>query len=142
MHDDADPHTHLDSGPRFFLAIANFLVDDVVAAVRYYQEVLGFEIDFVFGDPAYYASVFRAGAIISFTKSDPPGCSNSVARAGASNAADAVIIVSELDAIYAEMEERGATISPVVEREYGMREFQISDCNDYRLVLAEEMPPE
>ena len=140
MHDLDDPHAHEDPGPRFFIALANFLVDDVVATVEYYQDVLGFEVDFVFGEPAYYASVFRAGAIISFTKSDPPGCRNSIVVSGSSTGSDAVLIVSELNALYDEMKERGAATSEVVERDYGMREFQIFDCNDYCLTLAEEMP--
>jgi uncharacterized glyoxalase superfamily protein PhnB len=126
-------------GPRhFFGVLPVFLVDDVVMTAEYYRDVLGFEVDFLYGEPAVHASVSRDDALFNFTKSEPPGRRNSVNSAGVGNGVDAFIVVSDIDEVYAEMKERGANV--IVElrtQEYGMREFHIEDCNRYRIALAE-----
>lgn len=123
----------------FFGVIPVFLVDDVVATVEYYRDVLGFEVDFVYGEKPVYASVSRDDAIVNFTRSDPPGRRNSVRGSGVGNGTDAYIVVDSVDEVYQELKYHAANIVVELEdHEYGMREFQIEDCNGYRLVIAEE----
>ena len=127
----------------FFGAIPVFLVDDIVTTMEYYGRVLGFEVNFIYGEPPVYGSVSRNDAIINFCRSDPPGRHNGVATAGAGNGVDAYIVVEDVDDLCAELKYLGAKV--VVEPEshdYGMRELQIEDCNGYQLVLAQEIQGE
>ena len=142
MHDDDDiDHVH-SAGPRrhFFVALTNFLVDDVLKTAEYYRDVLGFEIEFVYGDPPFFGSVSRDDAVINFSLSDPPGRRNSVASAGPGNGVDATIVVTDVDEICEDLKQRGANIIQAPESmDYGMRESQIEDMNGYRLALSAEM---
>jgi uncharacterized glyoxalase superfamily protein PhnB len=144
VHDhDHDEHEHdhdFEVGPRhFFGVLPVFLVDDVVQTVEYYRDVIGFEVDFLYGTPPTYASVSRDDAIINFTLSDPPGRRNSVSKAGVGNGVDAYMVVSDVDEVYEELKEHGANVVvPIASQEYGMREFHIQDLNNYRIAIAEE----
>jgi len=135
-------HVHdPDDGPKaFYGAVPVFLVDDVVPTVEYYRDRLGFEVDFVYGDPPNYGSVSRGGAVFNFAKSEPPGRRNSVLRAGPGTGVDAYVVVRDIDEIFEELKERGAQMrtSPA-SHDYGMREFKIEDTNGYIIVFAEEI---
>ena len=117
-----------------------FLVDEIVATVEYYRDKLGFTIDYVYGDPPNYGSVSRGGAVLHFTKSDPPGRRNGVRRAGPGNGVDAFFVVPEVDVLHVQFAENGAiVITGPASHEYGMREFKIEDTNGYILVFAAEI---
>jgi hypothetical protein len=125
---------------QFFGAVPVFLVDDIVPTVEYYRDRLGFEIDFVYGDPPGYGSVSRGGAILNFYKSDPPGRRNSVRRTGAGNGVDAYIVVRDIDDLFAEYQAAGVIIMNYpATHDTGMREFKIEETNGYILVFAEEV---
>jgi uncharacterized glyoxalase superfamily protein PhnB len=137
-NEDAEPGEY---GPRHFFGILPvFLVDDVVATAEYYRDVLGFEVDFVYGDEPIYARVMRNDAIIDLSRSDPPGRRNGVSAAGPGNGVDALIVVSDIDELFEEFRERGAQIRhDIASHDYGMRDFQIEDANGYVLVFTEEI---
>jgi uncharacterized glyoxalase superfamily protein PhnB len=142
-HDHNHDHDH-EHGPRYFFGVIPvFLVDDVSRTAEYYRDVFGFEVDFLYGDPATYASVSRDDAIINFTRSEPVGRRNSVSSAGTGNGVDAYLVVSDVDDVCEEMKAHGAKI--LVEpasHDYGMREFHVEDNNGYRLAIAEETDDE
>jgi len=135
-HDD-----HAEAGPRhFFGVVPVFLVDDVTAAAEHYRDALGFDIDFLWGEPPTYAGVSRDDAVIHLRLSQPSGRRNSVAAAGYGNGVDALIVVSALDELFAELKQRGARLlSEPADQPYGMREFEVEDLNGYRLLLTEEL---
>jgi hypothetical protein len=114
-----------------------FLVDDVEATAQYYHDVLGFEVDFVWGDDASYGRVARDDAVIDFVRSVPPGVRNSIASAGASQGSDALIVVSDVEDVYIEIQEKGAIVLERLDaREYGMLDCMIEDVNGYRLTIG------
>ena len=114
-----------------------FLVDDVAAAAEYYRDVLGFEVDFLWGDDAPYGRVVRDDVVIDFVRSEPPGRRNSISAAGAERGADALIIVSDVEDVYVEVQEKGANvIVPLAAREYGMLDCMIEDLNGYKLTIG------
>lgn len=143
-HDHDHDHEHFEVGPRhFFGVIPVFLVDNVAETVEYYRDVLGFEADFLYGTPPYYASVSRDDAILNFALSDPPGRRNNAISAGPGNGVDAYIVVADVDDVYDELVAAGATVVlPIETMDYGMREFHIEDINNYRIALAEESDEE
>jgi len=130
-------HEH-DHGPRHFHGVVPvFLVDDVAAAAEYYRDVLGFEVDFLWGDDVTYGRVVRDDAVIDFVRSEPPGARNSIAAAGSSHGTDAVIVVSDVEEVYVELQEKGAkVIERLAPREYGMLDCMIEDLNGYRLTIG------
>ena len=136
-------HDHELGARHFFGVIPVLLVDDVVGTVEYYRDVLGFDLDFVLGEPPSYASVSRNDAIINFTQSQPPGRRNSVTATGPGNGVDAYIVISDVDDVFEELQAHGArVVFEPVSLDYGMREFHIEDVNGYRLALAEETEEE
>ena len=137
MKDDLDEENSDDG---IYGVVPVFLVDEIISTVEYYRDKLGFRVDYVYGDPPNYGSVSRGGAVLHFTKSDPPGRRNGVRRAGPGNGVDAFFVVSEVDALHAQFAENGAVvITGPAAHEYGMREFKIEDTNGYILVFAAEI---
>jgi catechol 2,3-dioxygenase-like lactoylglutathione lyase family enzyme len=114
-----------------------FLVDDVAATAQYYRDVLGFDVDFLWGDEASYGRVARDDAVIDLVRSEPPGGRNSIAAAGVERGADALIIVSDVEDVYIELQEKGVNVVvPLAAREYGMLDCMIEDINGYRLTIG------
>jgi predicted enzyme related to lactoylglutathione lyase len=114
-----------------------FPVADVSSSVRHYENVLGFRSDYVAGTPARFAIVSRDGFPIMFrlvddakkiTPNEPQG-----------GTWDAFFWVEDLQALYDELHARGADIvyGPLVQEEYGMREFAARDSNGYVLGFGE-----
>ena len=117
----------------FYGSVPVFRVEDVTVTASYYRDVLGFEIDFVYGEPASYASVSRDDAVLNFTHARAPDW-----RDGGMGV-DALIVVADAHAVFHEMAERGANIvRPLVDQPTGMSDFVIEDCNHYRIAIAEE----
>ena len=130
-------HAHEHGARHFHGVVPVFLVDDVEATAEYYRDVLGFEVDFIWGADASYGRVLRDDAIIDFVRSDPPGNRNSVAAAGVTQGADALIVVGDVEDVYIEIQEKGATVRERLEvREYGMLDCMIEDLNGYRLTIG------
>jgi uncharacterized glyoxalase superfamily protein PhnB len=135
------PHSH---GPRHFHGVVPvFLVDDVAATAEYYRDVLGFGVDFLWGDEPIYGRVVRDDVVIDFVRADPRGKRNSVSAAGSEHGADALIIVSDIEDVYIELQEKGANVVvPLGAREYGMLDCMIEDINGYRLTIGGGMDDE
>ena len=109
-------------------------VRDVGEAIQHYCDTLGFELDFTFGDPPVYACVGRvftsegAPTFIRFTN----WCRDrdKVVNSGWL----AILVESELDALYEDYRAKGVDVSQEIEdRHWGMREFEIRDCNGHYL---------
>ena len=130
-------HDHFHGPKHFHGVVPVFLVDDVEAAAQYYRDILGFEVDFGWGDDASYGRVVRDDAIIDFVRAEPVGSRNSIASSGAARGSDALIVVSDVEEVYVELQERGATvIERLAPREYGMLDCMIEDPNGYRLTIG------
>lgn len=140
-HEHDHHHEHEPVGPRHFYGVVPvFLVDDVLQSVQYYRDALGFDVDFIWGDPPSYASVNRDDAIINFIRSDPPGRRNGISAAGPGNGTDLYVVVSDIDDLYEELKAHDVKVLLEPDSfDYGMREFKIEDINGYHLVFAEEI---
>ncbi|MEX0761247.1 MAG: glyoxalase superfamily protein [Dehalococcoidia bacterium] len=102
-------------------------VKDIVSAVNYYCEELGFALDLVHGDPPTHGSVTRCSVGIQFTPapggfeaSDYPGW--------------VYVFVDGIDDLFEEYRGRNVTITKEIESYgYGMREFEVKDLDGNRL---------
>ena len=107
-----------------------FVVRDVLRSVDYYRDVLGFRVEFTYGDPTFYAGVERDNVAIhlqaaSETKRQPGH--------GAIN-----VFVTGVDTLYQELKSRGArTTEEPADRPYGMRDFDIVDLDGNQLCFGE-----
>lgn len=123
--------------PKFVASAPVLLVKDVMAAADYYQHKLGFDAPELFGHPTDFAMVRRDG----FT----------VMLAQANNAADVIphwkvlrstwniyFWVDDVDAEYAAMQARGATIDYTLGiKPYGVKEFGVQDLDGHDIAIGQ-----
>ncbi len=116
----------------------HFIVRDVVTAAEHYRDVLGFQILGYFGNPPGFAMVARDQAEIQFGKVDEGAeVSPNVKRRKID--LDAYVWVDDLDALYTELQAKGANIleKPVL-RIYKCYEMVIEDPLGFRLVFSQD----
>jgi len=107
-----------------------FVVQDVLRSVEHYRDVLGFRVEFTYGEPTFYAGIERDNVAIhlqaaSETKRQPGH--------GAIN-----VFVTDVDPLYQELKARGArTTEEPADRPYGMRDFDIVDLDGNLLCFGE-----
>ena len=114
----------------------HFVVPDVVSSAEHYRNVLGFKILSYFLAPPAFAVVARDNVVIHFGKSDNGALPlPNVARREL--AVDAYIWVNDLDALYAELQGRGAKIlEPPAIRVYKCYELLVEDNFGFRLCFS------
>jgi uncharacterized glyoxalase superfamily protein PhnB len=108
-----------------------FVVQDVLRSVEHYRDVLGFRVEFTYGDPAFYAGLERDNVVIHLqaaaeTKRQPGH--------GA-----VYVFVTDVDALYRELSARGArTLGEPKDYPYGMRDFDVHDLDGNQLGFGME----
>ncbi len=114
-------------------------VPDVNATVAWYRDALGFHVDFVEGDPPLHARVCADPTYVAPTihiRFEPlaPGAS-------ANPSVYLWLHVAHgLDALFERYRERGLTIvAPPEDKPWGLRQFDVEDCNGYLLTFAAEI---
>jgi catechol 2,3-dioxygenase-like lactoylglutathione lyase family enzyme len=114
-----------------------FLVNDLGIALAYYQERLGFAVDFVHDD--FYASVSRDGCTIHLKEA--PKTVADRAHRKANEHLDAQISVRGIEALEGEFRAKGAQIIRSLEaRPWGVRDFYVEDPDGYILCFSERVP--
>jgi catechol 2,3-dioxygenase-like lactoylglutathione lyase family enzyme len=100
-------------------------VDDLAAALDYYQAALGFKRDWIWGEPATLAGLYRDCIELQLAqrgKLGPPGTSHVYLRG------------SGVDALFEEFRAAGVEIrEPIADRPYGLRDFGVLDPSGNRL---------
>jgi uncharacterized glyoxalase superfamily protein PhnB len=113
-----------------------FLVDDVVATANFYRDTFGFHYERFWGDPPSFCMVKRFGGILMLTEKPGAMRPNHLADG---QSIDAYLWVDDVDALYAELKANGAKIVRELRDEpYGMRDFDVEDCNGYRLAFGSD----
>ncbi len=117
-----------------------FIVDDVVATANYYKEKLGFHYDRFWGDPPAFCMVKRGGIIIMLSQFQNGGMHPNRLSDSEGEAWDAYIWVDDADALFKEFTAKGVKISRgLCDQPYGNRDFDIEDCNGYRLCFGHDI---
>lgn len=120
-----------ESDGRMIRGVAPVLqVTDVRAALDFYRQVLGFEEEFVSGDPPTYGTVgYHHIAEIHFSR-----------REAVTDRNICYLWVQDADAYHAQVAALGATIvMPPVDRIYGMREFEVEDPSGHHLFFGSRL---
>ncbi len=111
---------------KFSRPIAQLPVANVEAAQRHYHDVLGFTIDWTWGQNEY-GSVSRDEAILYLCATAAPTAPVTL-----------VLHVGDVDALHADWLARGALIlAPPENMPWGIREFTAQDLNGHRLRISQ-----
>lgn len=113
-----------------------FPVPDVAIAGAHYRDVLGFTCEYSAGDPPEFAIYRRDVASVMLRRvADGARIVPNEAQGGTW---DLFCWVTELDALFVDLSERGATVVyPPTLQPYGVREFAIRDASGYVLGFGE-----
>jgi uncharacterized glyoxalase superfamily protein PhnB len=120
-----------------------FIVDDVVTTANFYRDKLGFHYEMLWGDPPRFTIVVRAGTRIMLRQLESSGFMNPNRTPDPEDLVfDAYVWVENGDEVHEEFKRKGVTIArPICDQEYGSREFDIKDCNGYRLCFGQDIEP-
>ncbi len=126
------------AAPRWSVA-PYFIVDDVVATANHYRDKLGFHYDRFWNEPPSFCMVKRSGVIIMLSQLEKPGGARPNRLADPEGGAwDAYLWIDDADRLFAELKSRGATIvREPCDQIYGCRDFEVEDCNGYRLCFGQ-----
>ncbi|MBZ5595130.1 MAG: VOC family protein [Acidobacteriia bacterium] len=115
-------------------AVPVISTSNVIETVRYFEQTLGFEQQWIWGDPPVYAGLKAGGATLYITHD--PDTANAIGERGL--APDIFLWVSDIDSVY---EQHRANDADIVEqlatRVWGARQYVIREPNGYRLKVAE-----
>jgi uncharacterized glyoxalase superfamily protein PhnB len=109
-------------------AVPILSVSDLGEALDYYERVLGFEVEWKWGDPPRLASVCRDRVEVNLSLSSEPNPAIS----------KVYFQMAGVDAYYSELNRTGAKVAVVLaDRPYGMRDFKIVDPSGNELSFGE-----
>ena len=128
-----------DGKPQWSIA-PYFIVDDVVATANYYRDKLGFSYERFWGEPACFCMVWRAGVVIMLSQVEKSGLMRPNSTVDPERGAwDAYVWVDNADALFEEFKSKGVKIArDICDQPYGCRDFDIDDCNGYRLCFGHD----
>ena len=108
-----------------------FTVQDVEKSLAHYRDVVGFSVEFKYGDPPMYAGVVERGRVLIHL--------HAAAHAKAQPGQGVIyIFVQGVDELYAEVQSKGARIiKPPRDYPYEMRDFDLHDLDGNRLVFGQ-----
>ena len=118
-----------------------FIVDDVVATANYYRDSLGFDYERLWNEPPSFCMVFRKGIVTMLAQFEKPGLTRPNHRVDPEGGAwDAYIWIDDVNALYEEFKSKRVKIAREIgDRPYGCRDFDIEDCNGYRLCFGQDL---
>ena len=115
-------------------AAPQFLVEKLNDSLEFYEQRLGFSLDFVYQD--FYASVSRDRAVIHLKCA--PKLEAERAHRRSEDHLDAYLVVSGVGELHEELTRRGAPIVRALEqRPWGTRDFYVEDPDGYILCFSE-----
>ncbi len=101
-------------------------VRDVSKSAAYFRDILGFDIDFLYGEPPFYGAVSRDAACIHLRHVHAPNFTEIAARE--SSLILASFEVCDVRALFEEFEGRGAVFAQAVETHpWGGTDFHVRD---------------
>ena len=103
-------------------------VDDVEKTLLWYQDQLGLQVEFAWGEPIMHGGIVAGATSFHFSSGQPTGPTT----------AYMTLYVSDLDALFEDISGREVEIVSKPEvMPWGMRAFMIHDCNGSLLMFAD-----
>ena len=112
--------------PRVADVVPILLVRDVTATAHFFEDRLGFAVDFLYGEPPFYGSISRDGVRMHLRFVGEPVFAIAAAREESLIAAS--FEVTDVQALFEELSGRGAPFAQGLERhDWGGTDFHIRD---------------
>lgn len=116
--------------------VPQFFTPDLKATLQYYRDKLGFETQFTYGEPAFYAGAIRDGLSIFFRVVDsvPPPDAGKYKE----EYLDAYLRVERVDDLYLEYQSKGVAFAREIgSMPWAFREFVVKDCDGRLLCFGQ-----
>ena len=128
--------------PRWAVA-PYFIVSDVVASAAFYRDKLGFHYERLWNDPPSFCIVWRNGVAVMLAELGRSGAIRPNRTFDPEGGAwDAYVWIDDADTLFEEFRSKGVTIvREPFDQPYDCRDFEIDDCNGYRLCFGQPIPP-
>ena len=129
---------HTSTKPVLMKAVPQLFVSDIAASCDFFTGKLGFAVDFVYGEPPFYAQVMRGGAVLALRHLDRPMLETLAAAMKADiDMLAASISVDNVTALYREYQEAGAPFHQALRTEpWGAQTFIVTDPDGNLLLFA------
>ena len=115
------------------------LVADVVKSAEYYRDRLGFSYERFWGEPPCFCMPRRDGHIVMLSQVDDPKHIIPHYKV-VPKMWNIYFWVDDVEAIFVEMKERGATIDyELCVQEYGVKEFGVQDLDGYDIAFGQDL---
>jgi uncharacterized glyoxalase superfamily protein PhnB len=130
--------THEQQLQNYSSAVPVIATADVSGTVRYFEQTLGFEQQWIWGDPPLYAGL-KAGSAILYITHDPDTAAAIKERR---LAPDIFLWVNQIDQVYDRHRAKNADIvEELTARPWGVRQYVVREPNGYHLKVAEPYEP-
>ena len=128
------------TGSRWSIA-PYLIVDDVVRSADWYRDRLGFAYERFWNDPPSFCMVWRSGVVIMLAQLERGGVMRPNRTVDPEGGAwDAYVWIDDADALHAEFVSKGVRVARgLCDQVYGCRDFEIDDCNGYRLCFGHDL---
>jgi catechol 2,3-dioxygenase-like lactoylglutathione lyase family enzyme len=136
------PHTRTGSLAMAKLTAAEpqLYVRDIAAATEFYSRILGFSIAFTYGDPPFYAQVFRDGARLNLRHVDEPVIDP--VRRDSEQLIAASLTLDDAKPLFLEYQDAGVDFAQSLRTEpWGARTFVVRDPDGNLLLFAGSTEP-
>jgi catechol 2,3-dioxygenase-like lactoylglutathione lyase family enzyme len=124
--------------PRKTLLVAaepQLVVSDIAASLEFYTKKLGFTVAFSYGDPPFYAQVFRDGARLNLRHADTP--SFDAALRDREQLLSASITLDDAKPLFLEYQAAGVVFAqPLRSEPWGARTFIVRDPDGNLILFA------
>lgn len=128
--------------PMILAAEPQLFVTDMEAARRFYCEKLGFDVAFAYGEPPFYAQIFRGGGRLNLRKVQAPAFDSGF-RSRERDALSATITVDDAKALFLEFANAGVVFrQPLRTEPWGARVFIVEDPDGNLIGFAGSANPQ
>lgn len=119
----------------FVSAEPQLYVHDIAASCEFYSRALGFSVAFTYGEPPFYAQVFRDGARLNLRHVDEPVFDPE--QRDAEELLAATITLDDAKSVFLEYEKAGVVFAQELRTEpWGAQTFAVHDPDGNRLLFA------
>jgi catechol 2,3-dioxygenase-like lactoylglutathione lyase family enzyme len=131
-------HEHAQSQPVLTSVAAHLYVRDIEASTRFFTTRLGFSIDFVYGDPPFYAQVSRDNALLALRSMDDSFFAADIRqRESLLSASITLAAADEIKQLFSAFETAGVPFAQSLRNEpWGATTFIVNDPDGNLILFA------
>ena len=128
-------HSETASKATLLAAEPQLFVADIGASCEFYTKKLGFAVAFIYGEPPFYAQVFRDGARLNLRSLDEPDII--AALRDREHLLSATITLEDAEPLFLEFQTAGVVFHQTLKSEpWGARTFMVGDPDGNLILFA------